>query len=581
MTNRGYLWRVGFVLLSFPLLLAGLGVKLVFLHLGPNESLRAKVAQLRHYEEHPVVPRGRILDRHGNILAMDLAMKNIWVNPREILARGHARFIGLQLARVLQMDPAMVFSRINRPTRGYEYIKKLVPADTAEQIKAMQMKGVNFDDVSARHYPQGVLACHVIGFANLEGQGGAGIELKWDRYLRGQPGLRVGERDGKRKEIFDRRVLDIPPEPGANVVLTLDQNLQYLVEQALAKAVERYHAKGAWAIVQRVRTGEILAMASRPGYDLNEYGTTSSNLMMNRAIGYTFEPGSTFKVGVIAAALNEGTVQPEDVFDCENGHWLYQGKILHDYHPYGRLSVADILKKSSNIGAAKVALTLGDRRLESYLREFGFGRPTGIELPGEEGGILNPRPRWTSISISRIPMGHEVGVTALQMLNMLCAVANDGFLMKPTIIKRLEDPQGRVIMESSPVVLGRPIREDTARLMRRLLARVTEEGGTGTRARVPGYTVAGKTGTAQKAIPGGYSDRDNIASFMGFLPVEQPELAIMVVVDEPQPERTGGVVSAPVFQEIAAQAVRYLDVPPVVTAQAAPPEERGFDLIGD
>jgi cell division protein FtsI (penicillin-binding protein 3) len=556
-------------LLAF--LLAALAARLALLHVGANDALRRRIEQTRRYEDRIPEPRGRILDRHGNILALDLAMKNVIADPREIIAGGHLRFTGMQLARVLQLDPAMVLGRLNRPRRRFEYIKQFVPEDTAEQIRRMQLHGVRLDDVCVRHYPQGELACHVIGFANLENIGSAGIEQRLDAYLRGQPGLRVSEKDGGGREIYDRRVLDIAPQQGADVYLTIDQNLQYLVEKALDTAIAEQQARAAWAIVQRVRTGEILAMASRPAYDLNQYRASSQERMLNRATGHVFEPGSTFKVAVIAAALNEKTVTPDQVFDCENGCWFYKGRPLRDYHPNGRLTVADVLKKSSNIGAAKIALTMDEKTVERYLRAFGFGRPSGIELPGEEGGILHEGSRWSSLSLSRIAMGHEVGVTALQMLNMLCAVANDGFLVRPTIIRRMVDSDGRTIMETKPEFIARPIREDTARLMRKLLARVTEEGGTGTRARVEGYTVAGKTGTAQKAVPGGYSDRANYSSFMGFLPAESPDsIAIMVVLDEPQRSlRTGGVVAGPVFQEIARQAVRYLDIPPDVPAVAS------------
>ena len=562
MTNRTYTWRMLLVVVVLALVWVGLGTRLAYLHLGPNERLRTRIADIRKVEQQILVGRGRVLDTHGNILALDLAVKNICADPKVILENGHLQFIGSRLAYLLQLDPAVVMARLNRPNRRYECIKKLVPDDTARQIARMQLRGVFFEDASARYYPQGSLFAHVVGFSNLEGVGSAGVEQRMDSNLRGRPGLRISEQDGRRVEVYTRRSLEIAPQEGADVYLTLDQNLQYIVDKALDAAMEQHSAKGAWVIIERVKTGEILAMASRPVYDPNAYRTADESQMLNRTIGYVYEPGSTFKVGVIAAALNEGRVRPEDVFDCENGMWIYQGRALKDFHPYGRLNVADILKKSSNIGAAKVALKLGERDLERYLRDFGIGRPTGIELPGEEGGILRDRSKWSSLSISRIPMGHEVGVTSLQMVNLLCCIANNGFLMKPSVIRRAVDAHGRTIMEFTPEVLSHPIREDTARLMQKLLARVTEEGGTGTRARVPGYTVGGKTGTAQKAIPGGYSDSANIASFMGFLPAENPEIAIVVVVDEPQPLHTGGVVAGPIFAEIASQAVRYLDIPP-------------------
>ena len=317
-----------------------------------------------------------------------------------------------------------------------------------------------------------------------------------------------------------------------------------------------------------MRTGRILAMACRPAYDLNDYGAVSNDLRLNRAIGYVYEPGSTFKIATIAAALNEHVTEPGTVFDCENGHWLHAGHILRDYHPHGRLCVADVLKVSSNIGAAKIAGLLGEQRMYRYLRDFGVGDRLGVDLPGEEGGILMPPRKWSALSVSRIAMGQGVAVTALQMVNLLCCLGNDGFLMRPYTVDRIVNKDGDVVKRNEPYVLARPVRTETARLMCRMLARVTEEGGTGTKARVPGFTVAGKTGSAQKAVAGGYSDSAHVASFMGMLPAERPEIAIMVVVDEPQPLHTGGQVAAPIFSEIATQVIRYLDIPPL------PPEQQ-------
>ncbi len=545
----------------------GLMARMLVLHLGPTDALRARIESIRKSEETLLVERGRILDRNGNILALNTAAKNVCVDPAVILSNRQELAIGHLLARVLQLDPAIVLARLARPDRRYERIQQFVPEELAQRIQRMQLRGVWFEDTTVRHYPQAATMCHVLGFANLEGVGSAGIEQKFESYLRGSPGLRISERDGRRREIFRRRSLDIAPQEGCDVFLTLDQTAQYIVEKELDAAMVEHGARAAWAIVMHVRTGEILAMASRPEYDLNAFRSADPDALLNRAIGSVFEPGSTFKVAIIAAALNEGSVTPERIFDCERGLWMFQGRPLRDYHPAGELSVADILKKSSNIGAAKVALTLDRGVLEQYLRAFGFGRPTGIQLPGEEAGILRPAARWTPLSVSRIAMGHEVAVTSLQMLCLMACVANEGRLLRPSVILRVVEPRGQTLAQFSPMEVGRPIRPETARLMSRLLMRGTEPGGTGTRARVEGYTVAGKTGTAQKAIPGGYSDSANVASFMGFLPAEDPELALIVVVDEPQPLHTGGLVAAPVFSRIADQLVRYLNVPSSVAAR--------------
>lgn len=568
MTERRPFSRMLLVALLVTVVWTGLGLRLFSLHLGENGALQEKVANIRKREKSILVGRGRILDRNGNIMALDLAMKDVVVDPEVVNDSGYSGFVIRQLARMLEMDPAIIIDKVSRKNRRYERVKSSVHMDLAHEINSIGMKGVFFEDVSVRQYPRGRLAGHILGFSNMEGVGSAGVEQRFDRYLQGVPGYREIEIDGRRREVFSLRGLDVQPQEGADVILTIDQQVQYFVEQALDKAMKEHSAKGAWAIVQRVRTGEILAMASRPDYDPNEYRTSESDRRLNRAIGFVYEPGSTFKVMVYAAALDNGLIRPDEMVDCENGSWIHSGRPLRDFHPYGILSYADALKKSSNIAAAKLALELGEEKLFNSLKEFGIGSSTGVSLPGEERGILNPRSRWTSLSVSRIAMGHEVAVTGLQMVNILSAIGNGGFMLKPRIIHQVINTKGDVVVDGQDEVLSRPVSAEAARMTCRLLARITEPGGTGARAHVPGYTVAGKTGTAQKPIAGGYSDDKNIASFMGLIPAEDPQLAIIVVVDEPQPEHTGGRVAAPVFREIAEQAVRYLDIPPVAAATA-------------
>jgi cell division protein FtsI (penicillin-binding protein 3) len=306
-------------------------------------------------------------------------------------------------------------------------------------------------------------------------------------------------------------------------------------------------------------------MASLPTFNLNRFSTAPAEWMRNRAINYTYEPGSTMKAMIVASALDCGAVRATDIFDCENGAWYYGGATLHDSHPCGRLTVADIIKKSSNIGAAKVALQMGDSKVYKCLRAFGFGAGTGLELPGEDAGILWKTDRWSKMSITRIAMGHEVLVTSMQMLSAIGAIANDGMRMRPLIIRKVVNTQGETVLAAQPEVLSRPIRPETAKEMRRLLARVTQPGGTATAAALPGYLVAGKTGTAQKVNleQGGYYHDKFVASFVGFLPVENPAISIIVVADEPaQGGYYGGTVCAPYFREIADQTVRYLRIPP-------------------
>ncbi len=580
MSERRQLVRLGMAIAVVLIAFGGLAFRVGRLHLGDNSALRDSLAKTRRVEQQILVGRGRILDRRGSILAMDLTVYRLNADPQMILRDGLVEAYAALFSRKFGMDRALLETRLRQPERRQVYLASEISEDDRQRVLDLKLKHVWLEPVSARNYPQRNLASHVVGFSNAEGVGSAGVEQALDEFLRGVPGMRVSQQDGRRREMLDRRVLEIPAQAGADVHLTIDMNLQAMAEAALDQAVQQHRPLGAWALVQDVRTGEVLAMASRPDFDLNAYGRTPPERMRNAVTGCVYEPGSTFKIGVIAAALNEGIVQPETVFDCENGLWMYRGRPLRDFHPYGRLSLADVLKKSSNIGAAKTALLLGDARLERYLRDFGVGRAAGIELPGEEAGIFRARAHWDTLASTRIAMGHSVSLTTLQMLGILSAIGNHGFLMRPMIVRRVVDAKGRVLHEASPTVVSRPIREDTARLMCALLARVTEEGGTGRRAAIPGYRVAGKTGTAVKPGIGGYDERRNIASFIGVIPADDPTLAIAVVVDEPQPEHTGGVVAAPIFRQIAQEAVRYLNIPPTGTVQPIDPGD-GADAAAD
>ena len=571
MIDRGYIWRTTLVVVALLAVWAGLAVRLGYLHLGANEGLKRRVLQMRTLEQEILVGRGRILDRNGQLLALDLPVKNIIVEPKVILSNGQARAVSAQLARALDLPYDQVFARVNKPGDPYEPVARLVREEVAEKVLRLQLKGVYPEPLTTRYYPHGALGCHALGFSNAEGVGSAGVEQRWNAYLKGRPGLRQSERDGIKREIVVRRKLQVDPQEGADVHLTLDLNVQYFVEKALDAAMTNLQAEAGWAIVEDVRTGAILAMASRPAYDLNAYSKTAPETRLNRAVGVNFEPGSIFKIGVVAAALNEGLVATNDVFDCENGMWFYAGRPLKDFHPYGLLDVTGILRKSSNIGAAKIAVMLGEQRLHRYLSAYGLGRPTGIEVPGEESGILNPVAKWAKIDVTRIAMGHTVAVTALQMLNVLCCIGNDGFLMKSHLVRKVVDVNGVVLLENKPEAVARPITERTAALMRQMLAEVTREGGTGTRAAVAGYNVAGKTGSAEKIVDGRYVKNANVSSFMGLLPAERPEIGIIVVLDNPTDPttglRTGGITAAPVFAKIAEPVARYLDVRPLDAAE--------------
>ncbi len=542
----------------------GLGVRLAFLHVKPTESTLSRIESGRHLEVETRGPRGRILDRNGNILAVDISARHVCADPKFIMEHGDIQKVCEALTTHLSLRRDEVWTLLDQPTRQYVRIKKYMREKATKPLQAMKLKGVIFEEVPIRNYPKGVLGAHLIGFANHEGVGSAGIEQKMNSKLEGNAGLRISQKDGRRREIYSRRTVNIEPEPGADVYLTIDQQVQYFTEKALDELVSKYQPQGAWAIVQNVRTGEILAMASWPTFDPNRFGSAPAEWIRNRAIGYTYEPGSVMKAMIIASAIDAGVVRAQDVFDCENGRWYYGGKALNDSHPEGLLTVADILKKSSNIGAAKIALNMGNEKVYQGLRDFGFGSRTGLDLPGEEGGILWSPKHWSKISATRLAMGHEINVTSMQMISALSAIANGGVRMRPRIIQRVVDANGEIISEPLSEELGRPIRPETAKEMCRLLARVTQPGGTGTKAALRGYLVAGKTGTAQKVNlkEGGYYKKKYIASFAGFLPVENPEISIMVVADDPQGAHYGGTVCAPAFKTIADQTVRYLRISP-------------------
>jgi cell division protein FtsI (penicillin-binding protein 3) len=407
---------------------------------------------------------------------------------------------------------------------------------------------------------------HVLCFVNKEGVGSAGVELKYNMYLKGIEGLIEGEKDAYQAELRDRRKIDVQPIAGSDVHLTLDHNIQYEVELALKEGVEKAQANGGWVVVQQIKTGAILALASYPDFEPANYNDETKDVWRNKTFSEIFEPGSVMKSFTVAAALNEGIVTPNTMFDVGEGIFFYAGKPLRD-HVTGRINTTVALKKSSNIACAKMGIMLGPKRLETYLRSFGFGSPLGLDLPGEEGGILVHDKDWDrdKLKIARVPIGQGVCVTAVQMVNGYSALANGGKVMKPYLIDRIVSPKGQVVLQNKPTVLARPIRPEVAKTVCDMLIGVTEEGGTGKKAGVKGYSVAGKTGTAQQVIPGvGYSGTDYWASFVGFVPASNPVFCVLVTIDRPDPKkpRTGGAVAAPVFSKIATTTARYLGIPP-------------------
>ena len=564
MTDKRAILRLLWLSATMVVILVGLGVRLAFLHIGEHESTVLIVERKHHRERVIVAKRGSVFDRNGknNILALTLDAKHVKADPKVISEKGCVQEVAEKLAEELDLPIDKLVIGLDSKKR-YFGIKRFVPDTKLDGIYAAKLTGIHFDDTTIRYYPQHELLCHVLGFVNNNGAGSSGVEQRAHKYLRGCDGVKNSRVNAKNEELYWAEGRNIPAINGAAVTLTIDQNIQFIVERALDAVMEKHTAKGAWAIVEKVNTGEILAMASRPAFNLNKFSKSTDDLRLNRSIGFVYEPGSTFKAITFSIAFNEKIVSEDELIDCEKGSWFHKGRILRDSHSYDKLTVADGLKKSSNILTAKVALKIGKKRYHKYLKQFGIGNRTGIDLPGEEVGILHNVSNWSGISLSRIAIGQGVAVTALQVVGVYCAIANGGYLVRPHVVKRIVASDGEELYCREPDVVRSVISAKTAKQMCRLLARVTEDGGTGKKACVDGYKIAGKTGTAQKAVPGGYSKTDYVASFVGFLPAEKPEIAIIVVVDTPRNGYYGGTVAGPVFSQIAEQSVRYLDIMPV------------------
>jgi len=616
MSNRLQLRRVLLLLLLLGAAFTGLGYRLVDLQVLRHDEL-ARSAELNTERDFVKAPRrGNILDVNGNLLATSVAVNTVCANPslignrQAVVARALAPLLGLNETELCwRLTP-----RIARNERGetvtnglcYVRLQKNVSDETWQKIQAAMSRlsfGVDESKLSKtnraffrnlrqgaifaepaqlRVYPNGPLAAHVLGYvgpdeATVNGagffrnSGRDGIELVLDSALSGVAGWRVTETDRQKHELVALRDEDVPPRDGLNVVLTLDAAIQHIVETALADAAQKHTPISITGIVMRPRTGEILALATLPNFDPNNPGAATADARRDRVICDLMEPGSTFKIVVVSGALNDGVVRLTDTFNCEEGHFAYAGRVLHDHEPFGILTAESIITKSSNIGAAKIGIRLGQDRLYDYAAEYGFGERTGIPLPGEVNGILNPVNKWTKVSIAQIPMGQGVAVTRLQMLMAMGAIANGGWLMRPMLVDRLEDRSGNVVQQYEPQRVRQVISGAADKLMVEALKTVVSAEGTAPGAALKDYTVAGKTGTAQKVGPTGYERGKYFASFIGFFPADDPQLCISVVMDEPKEGYYGGQVCGPVFREIAERCASYLNIPPDKTPGPANP----------
>ncbi len=542
--------------------------RLIYLQVDKSADYAALANQKQTFKVTIPAHRGTICDVHGEVLADDMPMRKVIVDGSHLKPDTVSKVAAL-LANALALDEKALAAKLT-PDHRYLMVKRQVSVQTAEdlqkELQRQKLHGVTFEPDSVRNYPDGSLLCHVIGFTDFDGTGVQGVEKSMNQYLQGQDGYRVITRDRAGEELVQDRGLEQAANNGSNVQLTIDMGLQCIVEHELDEAVKKYTPETACVILMRPQTGEILALANRPNFDLTERATAKAEAMKNRAIIDEYEPGSTFKIVTLSGVLNEGLVKPETEVFCENGRWSFAGKILHDDHPIGNCSVHDVLVHSSNIGAAKLAMQLGQNRLYNYIKQLGFGDRTGIDLPGEIVGDVPPTKSWHPISISRIPMGQGVDVTPMQMLMAMGAMANGGKLMMPQIVHAITNDKGDPLSDFPPVVVRQVARPEVVKEMVSALQDVVSPRGTAKGAAVPRFYAAGKTGTAQKPSPnGGYMSGKYIVSFVGFVPADKPELVCLVMINNavtPPHGNYGGLVAAPIFSSISEQALRYLNVEP-------------------
>ncbi len=501
------------------------------------------------------VKRGIILDRKGRELAINLDTESIYCDPSEIGSPGR---IAAVLSQTINKKPDIILTSLSANTR-FNWIERKANIEETRRIRALKIKGIGFVPDIKRFYPKGSLASHIIGFVGIDNNGLEGVEKAYDKSLSAVSERILVLRDARGNALSDGISREIK---GNNITLTIDEGLQYIVEKHLDEAVERWRAASATVIMMDPYTGEVLAMASRPTFDLNNPAGVTAAQRRNRAVTDCYEPGSTFKVIVGTAALEEGIVSPDTRIDCSAGYIEVGGRKIKDAERHGVLTFKEVIQKSSNVGTIKTGLNLGRDKIYSYIKKFGFGEKTGFDLGGEVAGRIRPPNRWSGMSIGAISIGQEVAVTPMQVLRAYSVIANGGFFVRPHVVSEIRSPAGTVFYKAS-YEAPRIFSERTMTTFKNILKGVTEEGGTATDAAIDGNQVAGKTGTAQLIDPTTkkYSKDKYISSFVGFVPADGPRIAMIVVIHEPKGAIYGGVVAGPVFKRIANEALSYLSVP--------------------
>jgi cell division protein FtsI (penicillin-binding protein 3) len=534
-------------------------VRLGYLQIVRHDEL-ARLAERQYSKTIPLRPeRGPIFDRNGYALAVSAAVESVYALPARIADRGAT---AAALAPHLGERPAEVEQRL-ASDRPFVWVKPKVPPAAGASIRALRLPGIGTVPESLRFYPSRELASHLLGFVGRDDRGLEGIELAHDKSLAGEAGLALVERDALGRDVTGQPVILKPPVPGRGLVLTIDATIQYLAERELDAVWRSTGAKGGMVLVMDPRTGEILAMALRPTYNPNAYQAATPEQWRNRAVTDPFEPGSTFKAILAAAALEEGVVRPDDRFYAEQGVITIANRSIRDWKKYGWLTFREVLKFSSNVGAIKVGLQLGKERYYSHITGFGFGSLTGVALPGESRGQLRAPSRWSGLSLASISIGQEVSVTGVQLLAAFGAIANSGRLMEPHVVRGFLDAAGQEVRRVEPRSVRQVVSPRTAATLTEILTAVVADG-TGHKAALPGYPVAGKTGTAQKADPVThvYSRKPGVLSFIGFVPSTAPRLVILALLDEPKTVVWGSEAAAPIFAAVASPVLRHLEVAP-------------------
>ena len=544
---------------------AGIEARLVYLQVVRHDDLASRAERQQSRTVESAAKRGDILDRNGRVLAYSVDAQSVYAVPGEIgdPVKASAALCGA-LDGCGPKEREAIAERIRRG-RAFAYVQRQVTPDEARRVAELKLDGVGFMKESRRFYPNKDLAAHILGYVGIDNKGLNGIEAAYDSLIKGRPGAVLVQTDARR-QAFSR--IERPPTAGATLELTIDQTLQYIVERELKAGVEENRAAGGTAVVVDPQTGEILALANWPTFNPNAYRDAAVNAQRNRAVQDIYEPGSTFKIVTASAAFEEEVVKPDDNIDVSAGRIRFGSRVIDDDHRYGILSFADVIVKSSNVGAIKVGLRVGPERMGAYMSRFGFGRRMSPDFPGENAGIVWQPEKLTDSALASVSMGYQVGVTPLQMAVAISSIANGGELVEPRIVRAVIGEEGRQPVPRK--IIRRTVSKGTAATLTEIMEQVVERG-TATRAKIAGFTVAGKTGTAQKIVGGRYSKSDYNASFVGYVPSRNPVFAIVVVVDSPHGPNAyyGGTVAAPIWQRIAAAGLRLYGVPPSINP--APP----------